>query len=64
MVQCPRCKEWYHPACINETEEEVNNNICNWYCPYCLEDQMENDQDQSDIEMKDPCGNEKNMNQD
>ncbi len=38
MVKCSICNELYHPNCINQTQETIEDNIDNWICPYCHED--------------------------
>ncbi|MCO5552933.1 hypothetical protein L7F22_006452 [Adiantum nelumboides] len=34
MVQCEECKDWFHPACMNLTPEQVNK-LDHFYCSDC-----------------------------
>lgn len=34
MVQCEECKDWFHPACMNLTPEQVNK-LDQFYCSDC-----------------------------
>ncbi|KAK7244216.1 hypothetical protein RIF29_39035 [Crotalaria pallida] len=36
MVQCDDCEDWYHPACVGTTIEEVKKTD-NYLCPECEE---------------------------
>ncbi|CAF2885966.1 unnamed protein product [Rotaria sp. Silwood2] len=38
MIKCCLCHELYHPSCIDETQKEIEDNIDEWRCPYCRED--------------------------
>ena len=43
MIQCDLCRNWYHPSCITNNEEQQNRmqNITeddDWRCPFCCED--------------------------
>jgi PHD finger protein/SWIM zinc finger len=40
MVECPSCYEWFHPACIGQSQEEINQKKDNWICPFCEDDQQ------------------------
>ncbi|CUM57185.1 unnamed protein product [Debaryomyces tyrocola] len=36
MIECDKCKEWYHTQCVNESAlESDNNNDDNYSCPIC-----------------------------
>ncbi|KRZ99749.1 uncharacterized protein AC631_04479 [Debaryomyces fabryi] len=36
MIECDKCKEWYHTQCVNEPAlESDNNNDDNYSCPIC-----------------------------
>lgn len=37
MVQCEKCKDWYHDECIGLTEAEISN-IEQYYCSLCSDD--------------------------
>lgn len=41
MVQCKRCKEWYHQECLNIPEDVFLDPTCIWACKKC-EQQAEN----------------------
>ncbi|KAH7331377.1 hypothetical protein KP509_20G030000 [Ceratopteris richardii] len=34
MVQCEECKDWFHPACMNLTPEQVNK-LDHFFCSDC-----------------------------
>ncbi|CAH1761773.1 3336_t:CDS:2 [Entrophospora sp. SA101] len=34
MIQCDRCKEWYHCACVNLNKDEIQN-FDTWFCAIC-----------------------------
>ncbi|CAF0809535.1 unnamed protein product [Adineta steineri] len=38
MIKCSICKELYHPSYIGQIQEEIEDNIDEWKCPYCEED--------------------------
>lgn len=35
MVQCEACKDWFHPACMNMSPEQVKK-MEHFYCPDCV----------------------------
>ncbi|CAF1614832.1 unnamed protein product, partial [Didymodactylos carnosus] len=39
-VKCSICNELYHPSCIGQIQEEIEDNIDEWKCPYCEEDDV------------------------
>ena len=48
-IKCDGCKRWYHPTCINMTDEEYKSEEKSseeWFCPVC----EETDDEESDID--------------
>ncbi|XP_064597894.1 uncharacterized protein LOC135464397 [Liolophura sinensis] len=41
MIQCDFCDEWFHPACVDLEEGEVND-VGRWYCPPCTDVMAQN----------------------
>ncbi|XP_064604322.1 uncharacterized protein LOC135469697 [Liolophura sinensis] len=41
MIQCDFCDEWFHPACVDLEEGEVNA-VGRWYCPPCTDVMAQN----------------------
>ena len=35
MVECNRCKNWYHADCVNISERALCNKRASWYCKSC-----------------------------
>lgn len=51
MVKCSVCLELYHPDCIDQTRKETEDNIDEWKCPYCEEDERTDiDDDETDTD--------------
>jgi len=38
MLECPRCADWYHPACVAADADEVTVAGDAWLCPVCVAD--------------------------
>ena len=36
MAECSTCKEWYHPECLNQTQEEIEALIETSECNNCV----------------------------
>ena len=34
MIECNKCKDWYHNTCLNLSESEINE-ILIFFCPEC-----------------------------
>ena len=34
MIQCDKCKEWYHGDCVDQKEKDADD-IINYYCAKC-----------------------------
>ena len=44
MIQCDKCKKWYHMKCLSFTNEELHkfqdkNKM--WYCPICTKNETD-----------------------
>ncbi|KAL5705615.1 hypothetical protein ACHQM5_023898 [Ranunculus cassubicifolius] len=48
MVQCENCEDWFHPACIEMTAEEIEK-LDNFLCPGCTSDPKKSDHTSSKI---------------
>eukprot|EP00249_Psilotum_nudum_P030572 c43327_g1_i1 orf=207-767(+) len=34
MVQCEKCRDWFHPSCVHKTPEEIRQ-LYHFFCPGC-----------------------------
>jgi len=57
MVQCESCKDWFHPACLNMTTNQLKT-IEHFICPDCSDDSRKKPRngakDSSSLETKQP----------
>ena len=35
MVECSKCKEWYHTNCVTVSKRALENQNIDWYCKNC-----------------------------
>ena len=44
MIECDKCKGWYHSECLNFSYEQIQKyKDKEWYCPYCKKMDIEDD---------------------
>ena len=49
MVQCDTCREWYHPQCVNQTQEQIEN-MDFWECLICNDENEDQNTQNNDNE--------------
>jgi len=43
MAECTSCHEWFHPECVGEDPEEIENGERTFLCNTCGADENEED---------------------